>query len=1035
MKVAAIQMVSGRLGPGQPRQRARAAGARRRRPARELAVLPEYFCLMGQRDSDKLAVRESLRRGPDPGLPGAGRARAAGCGSSAAPCRWSPADDAHVRNTSLVFSPAGERVARYDKIHLFRFDNGRERYDESRVIERGSEPAVFALRDRDGHDWRVGLSVCYDLRFPELYRALRADVLLVPSAFTYGTGQAHWELLLRARAVENLAYVIAPAQGGVHENGRRTWGHTHGGRPLGRGARRSATRARRGAGRSGPRAPGAAARAAARAGAPGAMSAAGCGAVLLGAVPAAPRFRAAALVAVGAADRAGRGPAGDAGVAGRPLRGQPGAKQAGARHGRRAERHPRGAHPQRAEPAGLQSGHPPPAAWSREAAGLLREHREWIRLEWRDAALATVAFADTPFRAPPFARLGRANAHADVALACANARRVSGPAYSGSYFLPQPDGLGLEVMELCLPQVTAGQLTGYVVATYSLSEILAELVGPQLMRSQEVAFTEADGTRLALHGAARRGSRVFTSQQLLDLPGNTMVLRMDSWRGAPDLFPNVLTALVTAMSIALVAVLVLLGKDMRRRLRAEQDLADALAFRKAMEDSLVTGLRARDLHGRITYVNPAFCQMVGFTRGGVAGPCDAGALLAARTGRRVPQAPGDPPGRPARAAARGLRVGVHAQGRLAFSGADHRGAADQRARHADRLDERLPGHQRAAPGGGTVARQPGAAAGHGAAGHGRRDGFAAEPRAEPAAGGDFQLRHRLDQPAEGQTAARAPARTPSADALADIEVAMRRIAEQAERAGKVIKSVHDFVRRRDKEREPVTPQALLDAIMPLVSLQARKLGVRVQIRSKHGLPPVLCDRTMVEQVLLNLARNAMQAMDQAQRGRSVAGDRGAQARSPSAPSEGAKGWLEFSVTDVGPGIPEQVQAQLFTPFFTTKAEGMGLGLSLCRTVVEQHGGFLGFEPQPSAGYDFPVHLAGGRRVAAAARLMQPALNATVFIVDDDASVREALAWLLRSRHLLGEGYAGARGVRRHAAGRLGARPSPAACCWTCACPA
>jgi deaminated glutathione amidase len=82
------------------------------------------------------------------------------------------------------------------------------------------------LRGRDGHPWRVGLSVCYDLRFPELYRALRADILLVPSAFTYVTGQAHWELLLRARAVENLAYVVAPAQGGMHENGRRTWGHS-----------------------------------------------------------------------------------------------------------------------------------------------------------------------------------------------------------------------------------------------------------------------------------------------------------------------------------------------------------------------------------------------------------------------------------------------------------------------------------------------------------------------------------------------------------------------------------------------------------------------------------------------------------------------------------------------------------------------------------------------------------------------------------------------------------------------------------------
>ena len=94
------------------------------------------------------------------------------------------------------------------------------------MIEGGAQPAAFELPAGDGRRWRVGLSVCYDLRFPELYRALRADLLLVPSAFTYVTGQAHWELLLRARAVENLAYVVAPAQGGLHENGRRTWGHS-----------------------------------------------------------------------------------------------------------------------------------------------------------------------------------------------------------------------------------------------------------------------------------------------------------------------------------------------------------------------------------------------------------------------------------------------------------------------------------------------------------------------------------------------------------------------------------------------------------------------------------------------------------------------------------------------------------------------------------------------------------------------------------------------------------------------------------------
>jgi two-component system sensor histidine kinase DctS len=184
---------------------------------------------------------------------------------------------------------------------------------------------------------------------------------------------------------------------------------------------------------------------------------------------------------------------------------------------------------------------------------------------------------------------------------------------------------------------------------------------------------------------------------------------------------------------------------------------------------------------------------------------------------------------------------------------------------------------------------------------------------------------------------------------------MRRIAEQAERAGKVIKSVHDFVRRRDKEREPVTPQVLLDAVMPLVSLQARKLGVRVDTHVADGLPPVLVDRTMVEQVVLNLARNAMQAMDEAKVADPSLVIEARRAHGPA--------WLEFSVTDVGPGIPPEVQQQLFTPFFTTKSEGMGLGLSLCRTVVEQHGGFLAFEPHQPQGTIFRFTLPVDPRAA------------------------------------------------------------------------
>jgi len=194
----------------------------------ELAVLPEYFCILGRRDTDKLAIREQAGSGPvQQFLSDAARELGLWIVGGTVPLEAS--DEQHVRYTSLAFAPTGECVARYDKIHLFRFDSGDERFDEARTIERGDTPVMFDLPSRDGHTWRIGMSVCYDLRFPELYRghaARGAEMLLVPSAFTHTTGQAHWEVLLRARAVENLAYVLAPAQGGLHENGRRTWGHT-----------------------------------------------------------------------------------------------------------------------------------------------------------------------------------------------------------------------------------------------------------------------------------------------------------------------------------------------------------------------------------------------------------------------------------------------------------------------------------------------------------------------------------------------------------------------------------------------------------------------------------------------------------------------------------------------------------------------------------------------------------------------------------------------------------------------------------------
>ena len=232
MKIAALQMVS------TPRVEHNLATASRliaqaADAGARWVALPEYFCLMGHSDRDKLAIAEVAGAGPiQDMLSGAARRHGVWVIGGTLPIRCD--DPEHVFNACCVYAPDGTMAARYDKIHLFCFDNGRERYDEGRVLRAGSEPvAVSGSADGDIAALRVGLSICYDLRFPELYRALMTmpgqppcDLIAVPAAFTHTTGQAHWELLLRARAVENQCYVIAAAQGGLHENGRRTWGHS-----------------------------------------------------------------------------------------------------------------------------------------------------------------------------------------------------------------------------------------------------------------------------------------------------------------------------------------------------------------------------------------------------------------------------------------------------------------------------------------------------------------------------------------------------------------------------------------------------------------------------------------------------------------------------------------------------------------------------------------------------------------------------------------------------------------------------------------
>ena len=220
LRVALIQMVSA---PDLDHNLRRAEALIEEAASRDaqLVSLPEYFCLLGRRDTDKVGLREPWGEGPiQQFLVDVAKRYKIWLAGGTIPIQCQ--DPRRVRNSQLMIDPLGQVRARYDKIHLFGFQKGSERFNESDTIEPGSSPVLCDI----GH-WRFGMSICYDLRFPELYRRLApADALLVPSAFTYTTGQAHWEILLRARAIENQCYVLAAAQGGEHPNGRRTWGQS-----------------------------------------------------------------------------------------------------------------------------------------------------------------------------------------------------------------------------------------------------------------------------------------------------------------------------------------------------------------------------------------------------------------------------------------------------------------------------------------------------------------------------------------------------------------------------------------------------------------------------------------------------------------------------------------------------------------------------------------------------------------------------------------------------------------------------------------
>jgi two-component system sensor histidine kinase DctS len=575
----------------------------------------------------------------------------------------------------------------------------------------------------------------------------------------------------------------------------------------------------------------------------------------------------------------------------------------------------------------------PGEQWRASAEQLLIERPELLRFERRNADLRILDAVDTRARAPLFAQLSRNELHVDSDLACAAAQRRGGPNYSHSYFVPQGDGRGQEVMDLCLAERSGDRIVGFLVASYSLPGLLDELSAQTLPPGHDLSFIEADGTRLA-HGRTNIGAGVYKASRLVDLPGTTMQLNLNSAAARPSLVPDLVTGLVIGLSLTLLGVVFLLVGDVRKRAKVESALADALAFRKAMEDSVMTGLRARDLHGCTSYVNPAFCAMVGY---------DAPELI----DRDLP------PYWPLEQIA---EYQTRQQRRFAGPASTHPREAFETT-FVRKNGERFPVMVFEAPLLDSTGRHTGwmsavleLTAQRRVEEIARQQQERLQATARLATAGEMAslLSHELNQPLsaiaayatgslnmmDAQTRADALGTAPDGDLWPMLHQASQRIAEQAERAGRVIKSVHDFVRRRENAREVVSVDALIEAILPLARLQARKSDTRLELDLDSPMPKVRCDRAMVEQVLLNLTRNGIQAM-----------------QSPASTAQPVltlqvrqthAQWVRISVRDCGPGVDEVVAQKLFTPFFTTRSDGMGLGLSVCRSIIEQHGGALDF---------------------------------------------------------------------------------------------
>lgn len=508
------------------------------------------------------------------------------------------------------------------------------------------------------------------------------------------------------------------------------------------------------------------------------------------------------------------------------------------------------------------------------------------------------------------------------------AHSLGRPVYGTAYPIVQDDWQ----FEVHVPVFRGGRKAGTAVGIYSIRRLLEDSVPWWLAERYRIGITDQAGKPLGLRSKVDIATSGNEYQIPFEPPGHGLVLSAAPYQSPTPLADRLIAVALILLAILMLASLWALRRHVQGRLTAEAALQTEVAFRKAMEDSVQTGLRVRDLKGKVTYVNPAFCRMVGWPAEELIGslppmPYWAEEYIDETRSMHARVLAGKAP-------SEGFEMKFRRRSGEMFDALIHEAPfIDSQGRHTGWMGSVVDITERKQTA--ELARQ-------------QEERLQASARLVSMGEMASSLAHELNQPLSAISSYLAGCRNliASGTTCEEIDGALAKCQDQAQRAGRIIRRIYEFVRRHEPKSEPCDLEALLGDLFILIEADARRQQVRIVRDIAADLPIIQADRILLGQAVLNLIKNGIESM------RLTAEPDRILAINASAEQD----LVEITVSDHGCGIAPADAARLFEPFYTTKNEGLGVGLNICRSVVEAHQGRLWFEPNPAGGSIFHISL-------------------------------------------------------------------------------